>query len=183
MLINWQQTIPREMYTTPHPRQKRLKITQDQCTETHHSIKLCCPLFKNQWRLFYIHLKGNLFQTIGMILSQYPLSIHKIPSFTINTAKECVIKQFHSKGTFFGFRFLFWSEYGNASAIRRAYMDGTNTTYIATKDLIWPHGLAIDFTSKTLNKRILMYHTPQFVLITLKLSALSFKKCLLCNPM
>ena len=28
-------------------------------------------------------------------------------------------------------------------------MDGTNTTYIATKDLTWPNGLVIDFTSKT----------------------------------
>ena len=47
------------------------------------------------------------------------------------------------------FRFLFWSEIGIASAIRRAHMDGTSTTNIATKDVTWPDGLAIDFTCKT----------------------------------
>ena len=42
------------------------------------------------------------------------------------------------------------------SAIRRAYMDGTSTSYIATKDLTWPNGLAIDFKSKPENDMMLM---------------------------
>ena len=62
------------------------------------------------------------------------------------------MKQFRSEGTLCRFRFLFWSEWGNVSAIRRAYMDGTSIIYIATRDITWPNGLAIDFTSKTLKK-------------------------------
>ena len=47
-------------------------------------------------------------------------------------------------------------------------MDGTSTSYIATKDLTWPNGLAIDFTSKPENKIILMIQFFfKFVFITL----------------
>ena len=42
-------------------------------------------------------------------------------------------------------RFLFWVEFGNNTQIGRAYMDGTRKIYIATADLGWPNGLAIDF--------------------------------------
>ena len=45
-------------------------------------------------------------------------------------------------------RFLFWVEFGNNTQIGRAYMDGTTKIYIATADLGWPNGLAIDFTCK-----------------------------------
>ncbi|XP_078326559.1 low-density lipoprotein receptor-related protein 2-like isoform X3 [Crassostrea virginica] len=69
-------------------------------------------------------------------------SLHKTLLSTDKIPRAIVL--YPSKG------FLFWSERGNASAIRRAYMDGTNTTYIATKDLTWPNGLAIDFTTNIL---------------------------------
>ena len=42
-------------------------------------------------------------------------------------------------------RFLFWVEFGNNTQIGRAHMDGTTKIYIATADLGWPNGLAIDF--------------------------------------
>nr|XP_022326450.1 low-density lipoprotein receptor-related protein 4-like [Crassostrea virginica] len=69
-------------------------------------------------------------------------SLHKTLLSTLET--PLVIVLYPSKG------FLFWSEIGIASAIRRAHMDGTSTTNIATKDVTWPDGLAIDFTSNIL---------------------------------
>ena len=61
-------------------------------------------------------------------------------------------------------------------------MDGTNTTYIATKDISSPNGLAIDFTSKTQKDNVDESHVL-VCLISLKLSVQSFQKCLLCNHM
>ena len=57
-------------------------------------------------------------------------------------------------------------------------MDGTNTTYIATKDITSPNGLAIDFTSKTQKDNVDESHVL-FFLISLKLSVQSFQKMFL----
>nr|XP_022326452.1 low-density lipoprotein receptor-related protein 4-like isoform X2 [Crassostrea virginica] len=106
--------------------------------------------FAYAYKLAIDYSTGNLYYTavtsetsenyIGSVHKN--ASLHKTLLSTLQTPGAIVL--YPSKG------FLFWSEWGNASAIRRAYMDGTNTTYIAKKDLTWPNGLAIDFTTNIL---------------------------------
>ncbi|XP_056009049.1 low-density lipoprotein receptor-related protein 4-like isoform X1 [Ostrea edulis] len=70
------------------------------------------------------------------------ISLHKTLLSNLHRPREIVL--YPSKG------FLYWTEFGNITEIGRAYMDGTSKIYIATTDLGWPNGLAIDYTSERL---------------------------------
>lgn len=59
--------------------------------------------------------------------------------------------------TFFFYRFLFWTEFGNGGKIGRAYMDGTLMSYISTSDLVWPNGLTIDYKCKDVIIPIILF--------------------------
>nr|XP_022326444.1 low-density lipoprotein receptor-related protein 6-like isoform X2 [Crassostrea virginica] len=93
---------------------------------------------------------GNLYYTAVASTSRSYIgsvhrntSLHKTLLSTLQTPRVIVL--YPSKG------FLFWSEYGDAPAIRRAHMDGTATIYVATKDVVTsPNGLAIDFKTNIL---------------------------------
>lgn len=45
---------------------------------------------------------------------------------------------------------MFWSDWGEEAMIERANMDGTSRVIIASKKLIWPNGLAIDYDQQKL---------------------------------
>lgn len=45
---------------------------------------------------------------------------------------------------------MFWSDWGVEAMIERANMDGTSRVIIASKKLIWPNGLAIDYDQNKL---------------------------------
>ncbi|XP_078326898.1 low-density lipoprotein receptor-related protein 6-like isoform X2 [Crassostrea virginica] len=97
-------------------------------------------------RLAIDYSTGNLYYTaVGETASQSfigaihrSLLLHKTILTNLLYPREIVL--YPSKG------FLFWVEFGNNTQIGRAYMDGTTKIYIATADLGWPNGLAIDFT-------------------------------------
>nr|XP_022323823.1 low-density lipoprotein receptor-related protein 4-like isoform X2 [Crassostrea virginica] len=96
-------------------------------------------------RLAIDYSTGNLYFTavattesqsfIGAI--HRSLLLHKTVLSNLLSPREIVL--YPSKG------FLFWVEFGNNTQIGRAHMDGTTKIYIATADLGWPNGLAIDF--------------------------------------
>ncbi|XP_062594617.1 low-density lipoprotein receptor-related protein 4-like, partial [Saccostrea cucullata] len=46
--------------------------------------------------------------------------------------------------------YLYWTEIGSSKEISRSYMDGKSQTYIATTNIGFPTGLAIDFNSNRL---------------------------------
>lgn len=54
------------------------------------------------------------------------------------------IALFPSKG------YLFWSDWGDAPKIERAFLDGTKRTILISTDLGFPNGLAIDFDARRL---------------------------------
>ncbi|XP_061184431.1 low-density lipoprotein receptor-related protein 6-like [Saccostrea echinata] len=60
----------------------------------------------------------------------------------LQSPREIVV--YPSKG------FLYWTAFGNITEISRSYMDGTSKIYIATTNLGWPNGLAIDFATNKL---------------------------------
>ncbi|XP_062567175.1 low-density lipoprotein receptor-related protein 2-like [Saccostrea cucullata] len=103
--------------------------------------------FVNADRLAIDYSTGNLYYTaVGPTSSQSYIGVIHRTTFQHNTLlsnlyspREIVV--YPSKG------FLFWTEFGNITEIGRAYMDGSSKTYIATTDIGWPNGLAIDFTS------------------------------------
>ena len=39
---------------------------------------------------------------------------------------------------------MYWTDWGNAPKIERAWMNGENRETLVSTDLIWPNGLAID---------------------------------------
>ncbi|XP_061184427.1 low-density lipoprotein receptor-related protein 4-like [Saccostrea echinata] len=90
---------------------------------------------------------GNIYYTaVGSTSSQSYIGVihrttfqHKTLLSDLHSPREIVV--YPSKG------FLFWTEFGNLTEIGRAYMDGSSKTYIATTDIGWPNGLAIDFIS------------------------------------
>nr|XP_022326442.1 low-density lipoprotein receptor-related protein 4-like [Crassostrea virginica] len=94
--------------------------------------------------LYYTGVASETFRNSGNYIGSVHrnASLHK--TLLSTPQKPRVICLYPSKG------FLFWSEWGTVSAIRRAYMDGTSSIYIATRDIRWPNGLAIDFTSNIL---------------------------------
>ncbi|XP_078326557.1 low-density lipoprotein receptor-related protein 2-like isoform X2 [Crassostrea virginica] len=94
--------------------------------------------------LYYTGVASETFRNSGNYIGSVHrnASLHK--TLLSTPQKPRGICLYPSKG------FLFWSERGNVSAIRRAYMDGTSSTYILTKDITSPNGLAIDFTSNIL---------------------------------
>lgn len=42
---------------------------------------------------------------------------------------------------------MYWSEWGERPKIERSNMDGTNRFVIASTNLTWPNGLAVDHTA------------------------------------
>ena len=45
---------------------------------------------------------------------------------------------------------LFWTDWGGSPKVERMSMDGTAHTTIISTDIVWPSGLAIDYTTHTL---------------------------------
>lgn len=43
--------------------------------------------------------------------------------------------------------YMYWSDWGDKPRIERAHMDGTNRIQIATDNLTYPNGLAIDHSA------------------------------------
>ena len=43
---------------------------------------------------------------------------------------------------------MFWTDWGVPAKIERAGMDGSNRITIVSKDLKWPNGIAIDYTTQ-----------------------------------
>ena len=39
---------------------------------------------------------------------------------------------------------LYWSDWGNAPRIERAWMDGSHREAIITEEIFWPNGIALD---------------------------------------
>ncbi|XP_061191590.1 low-density lipoprotein receptor-related protein 2-like [Saccostrea echinata] len=103
--------------------------------------------FVNPERMAIDYSTGNIYYTaVGSTSSQSYIGVihrttfqHKTLLSDLHSPREIVV--YPSKG------FLFWTEFGNLTEIGRAYMDGSSKTYIATTDIGWPNGLAIDFIS------------------------------------
>ena len=47
---------------------------------------------------------------------------------------------------FYMCRLMFWTDHGTVPSVKRANMDGTTVTTIVSQNIIWPNGLAIDYT-------------------------------------
>lgn len=47
-------------------------------------------------------------------------------------------------------RYMYWSDWGEVAKIEKAGMDGQGRTEIINTDLIWPNGLAIDYSTQRL---------------------------------
>ena len=45
---------------------------------------------------------------------------------------------------------MYWTDWGDVAKIERAGMDGQRRTAIIDTDLVWPNGLAIDYTAQKL---------------------------------
>ena len=45
---------------------------------------------------------------------------------------------------------MYWTDWGEEARIERAGMDGQGRTVLINTDLIWPNGLAIDYTTQML---------------------------------
>ena len=43
---------------------------------------------------------------------------------------------------------MFWSDWGDAARIERAWMDGSHRGVIVDTDIGWPNGMAIDVEEK-----------------------------------
>ncbi|XP_061184437.1 low-density lipoprotein receptor-related protein 4-like [Saccostrea echinata] len=93
---------------------------------------------------------GNIYYTaVGSTTSQSYIGVvkrfnlvHKTLLSNLHSPREIVV--YPSKG------FMYWTEFGNITQIGRSYMDGTSKFYIATNDIGWPNGLAIDFETNRL---------------------------------
>ncbi|XP_061183615.1 low-density lipoprotein receptor-related protein 2-like [Saccostrea echinata] len=106
--------------------------------------------FAHAERLTIDYSTGNIYYTaegstpnqsyIGVV---HRVTLHHRTLFSnMHSPRDIVV--YPSKG------FLYWTEFGNITEIGRSYMDGTSKKYIATTDIGWPNGLAIDFISNRL---------------------------------
>ena len=51
---------------------------------------------------------------------------------------------------FYVYRMMYWTDWGTSPKIEKASMDGTSRTVIHSTGLVWPNGLALDYTTQTL---------------------------------
>ena len=51
---------------------------------------------------------------------------------------------------FYVYRTMYWTDWGTSPKIEKASMDGTLRTVIHSIGLVWPNGLALDYTTQTL---------------------------------
>ncbi|XP_078326911.1 low-density lipoprotein receptor-related protein 2-like isoform X1 [Crassostrea virginica] len=106
--------------------------------------------FEHADRIAIDHSTGNVYysaieniESKGYIRVVHKTAyLHKTVLFHLVYPRDIVLHP--SKG------FLFWTEFNKNPSIGRSYMDGTARTFITTKDLVWPNGLAIDFESHLL---------------------------------
>ncbi|XP_061184434.1 low-density lipoprotein receptor-related protein 4-like [Saccostrea echinata] len=97
------------------------------------------------------HSTGNIYYTavgsttiqsyIGVVKKRFN-SLHKTLLSKLHSPRAIVL--YPSKGV------MYWTEYGNVTQISRSYMDGTSKIYIATNNIGWSNGLAIDFETSRL---------------------------------
>ena len=45
-------------------------------------------------------------------------------------------------------RYLFWTDWGQHPRVERSDMDGNNRKVLATLNLKWPNGLALDYPNR-----------------------------------
>ena len=50
---------------------------------------------------------------------------------------------------------MFWSDWGDAARIERAWMDGSHRGIIVDTDIGWPNGMAIDVEEKKVRLRFI----------------------------
>ena len=53
---------------------------------------------------------------------------------------------------------MFWTDWGEAPCLESAFMDGSQRRAVASRNVYWPNGLAIDYTRNHLYWSDAKYH-------------------------